>query len=724
MKRLLPLLLLGLSATLTAAETPWQSNKHGQVRLIADLERAPAHGPILLGVEFKTIPGWHVYWKNAGDAGYPPSVHWEGSRGVENFVLRWPAPTRYALPGDITAIGYEGEVVYPVEARVNASGDALHIQAKVDYLTCGEECVPYKYTFSLDLPVGKDVLSDGNTAPLIARWLSQTPEASSRGTALRLHPQFLASPRGFYIQIDVSGAGPLAASSAIDAFFEKSDIVNFGAPSVRAQDGILRLQVPVTTLSGAPPPQSLKANYIVTHVPENGNSVTLADAQTLTAKKTSEPPTPATTPTSDAASSSAPPPMAAPSFAVLFLLAFVGGLILNVMPCVLPVLSIKLLGLLQHGGHAHRVIIRDALASAAGILVSFTVLAGAVVSAKAAGHAVGWGVQFQEPLFVAGLALVVLLFALNLWGLFEIQLPLAFSRLGAVDPNDEGLGSYFTSGLFATLLATPCSAPFLGSAVGFAIAQSAGVVFLIFLSVGLGMSSPYLLLAIFPGSIRWLPRPGAWMLRVRAAMGFLLAATVAWLLHVLSRQIAARGLWIFSATLLAVCLLIWWRERLRMSGRYDRARRTALAVCGGAILLGAILAVRSFPRLPEEAASGLSSEDVRWVPFSEEALAGELAAGHDVFLDITAEWCFTCKVNEARVLANAEVLQALKESQAVLMRGDWTNHNAAIGDFLTHAGRAGIPFDAFYRPGKPPVLFSEFLTKRAVLDALKSGTEN
>jgi len=527
---------------LRAAATEWKVNPNGQVRLMASVDRAPRQGKILLGFHFKTAPGWYVYWKNPGDSGYPPSVHWEGSAGFADPRMLWPAPTKFILPGQITEYGYEGEVVYPVEARLEAKGQAVHVAATISYLTCDTACVPYKYTFVLDLPVGQRK-ADPEAAKLIDRFLALVPSGKT------------------------------------------DDQIRRAAPVV------VKNLLPV---------------------------------------------------------SETPAPLRSLSIATLLLLAFCGGIILNVMPCVLPVLSIKLLGLVKQSGHAHALIARNSLLSAAGIVASFLGLGALAVAAKEGGRAVGWGIQFQNPAFVMFLAVVAFLFALNLWGVFEIRMPRMFGPLAVTYGQGDSALAHFMSGLFATLLATPCSAPFLGTAMGFALTQSTGTIMTAFASAGAGMAFPYLILAIFPMSLGWLPRPGLWMVRLKMAFGILLAGTAAWLVWVFLQQ------------------------------------------------------VRSTPR----------------EPFDESRIQTILAEGRPVLVDVTADWCVTCKYNERFILRSADVKAALQQKNVVLMRADWTKHDETIRQYLAKFGRSGIPFCAIYEPGKAPVALSEFLTKKQVLDVL------
>lgn len=599
-----------------AAASAWQKNPHGQVRLIAPYRVAPQKGPIYFGIHFKTIPGWRVYWKKSGDAGYPPRFKWEGSRGFIHPEVLYPTPKKFIEPGNILAIGYEKEVVYPVRAIAEGSEHQLHIVANIDYLTCDGSCVPYRYTLLLDFPKGTPPQSDPAVEALLQRYLAQVP-----GVEDIPHP----------------------------------------APS------------PVQPLRLWRTP----ANDLVAGAGEEG------------------------------------------IFGIL-LLGFLGGLILNIMPCVLPVLSIKLLGLLQQGGQGRQLIVRNALASAAGILFSFVILAGATILAKRAGLAIGWGTQFQESLFVACLAIVVMLFTLNLWGLFEIHLLPILPRFGSLGQG-EGILSYFASGVFATVLATPCSAPFLGTAVGFALAQPARIILLVFLAIGCGMALPYMSLVVFPGTLRWLPRPGPWMAHLRVVLGFFLAATLVWLLFVLSSQVNSVGVAYFQLCLLGVAFLVWMKQVL-MTSRF-RDSRGLMAVLWLMILglVGTSLKVVVDPRSKNVTASATAERLAaqEWIPFNEGQIPFLLKEGRSVFVDVTADWCFTCRVNEKTVLESNEVRQAFQSKGIIFMKADWTNHNQSIATYLATFGRYGIPFYVLYRPGQVPLLFSEFLTKKPLLDALK-----
>ncbi len=421
----------------------------------------------------------------------------------------------------------------------------------------------------------------------------------------------------------------------------------------------------------------------------------------------------------------------AKGLAGMLFLALVGGLILNAMPCVLPVLSLKVFGMVRSAGHGRSEVVRGATATAMGILVSFWALALAAIAAKSAGAAVGWGVQFQRPGFVAFLAVVVVLFCLNLWGLFEIPLPQRLARLGGSAPR-EGLAGHFASGLFATLMATPCSAPFLGTAVGFALAQKAPAILAIFTAVGLGMALPYLLLAVAPGTARLLPRPGAWMDTLKGVMGFLLAAAAVWLFYVLSGQVSPERVAAVQIGLLALSLFLWLRHRQMQSGvegssgsrPWTRWIAEAGMIAAVALTVGvaAVSPAVGTPGSPDARLSAESSPGlISWQPWQRERAESLASEGKLVFVDVTADWCFTCKVNERLVLETPEVSGAFEEHGVVPMKADWTNRNDEIGKFLAEHGRYGIPFYLLYQPGQKPRVFAELLTKDGLVQAVETA---
>ncbi len=436
------------------------------------------------------------------------------------------------------------------------------------------------------------------------------------------------------------------------------------------------------------------------------------------------------------ASPAAPPPAGGGlSLLAALVPALLGGLILNGMPCVLPIVSLKLFGFAQASGRPRREIVGGALMTTLGILVSFWALAGATLLARSAGQAVGWGIQFQNPVFVTFLALVLTLFTLNVWGLFEINLPHALaSRLGghthsaheghshsAHAANHQagggGHSGHFFSGVFATLMATPCSAPFLGTAVGFALSQPAATIVFVFTMVGIGLATPYLLLAAMPRATRLLPRPGEWMVTLRGVMGFLIAGTTIWLLYVLAAQMDSARLAFLEIGLLTLALFIWLQSRSRKTGLRVFGRVGAVAAAVLVLLLANGATAQS--RGPGAAAGGVQVLDwVPWDPVQAETLAAE---GRLVFVDVTADWCATCKVNERLVLETDETAELFDRYEVVAMKADWTNRNDDIARYLASFGRYGIPFYALYRPGQQPHVFSELLRGGRLEEAIRNS---
>jgi suppressor for copper-sensitivity B len=414
-------------------------------------------------------------------------------------------------------------------------------------------------------------------------------------------------------------------------------------------------------------------------------------------------------------------PAAGEGIFLMLALGLLGGLVLNVMPCVLPVLSLKVFGLVRSAGHGRAEVTAGALATAAGILTSFWALAGAAIAARAAGSAVGWGVQFQRPGFVVFLVLVIVLFCLNLWGLFEIPLPQRLARLGGAGPR-EGIAGHFASGLFASLMATPCSAPFLGTAIGFALAQKAPLILAIFTAVGLGMALPYLLLALAPGTARLLPKPGAWMENVRGVMGFLLAAAAVWLLYVLAAEVSPERLAMVEIGMLALALFAWLHHRGATPGSPGSAALRRLGAVGMVVAVLGTFALATGSETRTQSTAVKTAGLIPWVNFDRTRAESLAAAGTPVFVDVTADWCFTCKVNERAVLNTPEVAHAFAEHAVVPMRADWTNRNDEIGAFLAEHGRYGIPFYLLYLPGGEAQVFSELPSKEGLVEAVRKST--
>jgi suppressor for copper-sensitivity B len=656
-----------------AASGPWASGEMVRARLLAATDTAGSDKQIRAGLQVTMADGWDTYWRSPGDAGTPPAVDWIGSANVASVDWRWPAPTRFTLFG-LETFGYLDEVVFPLTILSERPGGPVALRGRLDILVCSTVCVPRSLELSLDLPAGTTA-ADPEAANLIARYEAQVPDDGSR-SGLAVDGAAVLPGNPAVLEVRLSSRQPLSAPDVIVEIGRWT----FGKPefSFGTGRGTATALLPVTSGPDA------------VSMPGSDVTVTVLDG-----RRASE-----TRGTVAAGAARAVWDSLLPFLGV----ALLGGLVLNLMPCVLPVLSLKLMAALRHQGQARRQVRLGFLATAAGVVASMLALGGTLAALKAAGLAVGWGMQFQQPVFLMAMAAVLTVFAASLAGLFEIplssRLATAMGRAGG-----DGLAGSFAAGAFTTVLATPCSAPFVGTAVGFALARGPAEILAIFGALGVGLAAPHLLGAAFPGLVRLLPRPGWWMIALRRVLAIALAGTAAWLLTVLAAQTS----WLAAGAVAAALVVLTGALALRPRvGALAAAAVVALALLGAGT---APLVLRAAP--PNAAATA-------WAPFDEAALRRFVAEGNVVLVDVTADWCASCKVNDALVLARPEVAAALAEPGVVAMRADWTRPDVRISDYLANNDRFGIPFNAVYGPGAPRgIVLSEVLTREAVLDALR-----
>ncbi len=687
---LLPCLIAGGSQAFAAA-SDWSVAAQASVRLIAAVDGVGDRPSVPMGIQFRLKPGWKIYWRSPGDAGLPPRADWSGSRNIADTAVSWPAPERFSVFG-LETVGYEGEVVLPIEARLGEPGRPVSARAKVSYLVCAQICVPQEAMLTLAIPAGPAAPSP--EAYLLARYAARVPPKDGRH-GLSLSPVSLVpAASGFVLTMRATAT---AAFAAPDVFIEGPDGAVFDRPSVKLERGgrIADLTVKGSGLDAA-------------HLAGKPLRVTLVDGDRSLETVLTVP-----------APGQTVPQAAAPDRTILAILALalLGGLILNLMPCVLPVLSIKLLGVVGYGGAAARKIRTGFLAAAAGIVASFLVLAATLIGLKEAGAAVGWGIQFQQPVFLVLLAVILTLFAANLFGLFEIRLPGPLADFAVRHGHGSSLAGHFMTGVLATLLATPCTAPFLGTAVGFALSRGPTEIALVMLAVGIGLAFPYLAIAAFPRLVSWLPHPGKWMIVLRRILALALVAAVIWLLTVLRSLIGADAV-ISVAVLLAVIAMVLGAKLLPESrvGRHSGVIVAGLAV---AVLLVPVFRAES-PAPPTRVAA-----TDHWVAFDEGAVKGLVDQGKVVLVDVTADWCITCQVNKRLILDDTAVAAALAEPSVVTMRADWTRPDPAIARYLARFGRYGIPFNAVYGPSAPDgIALPELLTTDAVLTAIAKAGGN
>ncbi|QKJ58347.1 protein-disulfide reductase DsbD family protein [Serratia fonticola] len=665
------LLVLWLPAT-QAADSGWlqsPQNDHAQVRLRADTSNGD-ETRVLLAVELEK--GWKTYWRSPGEGGIAPAITWQGNPPPATWF--WPTPQRFDVAG-ISTQGYQQQVTLPIVLK---GAVPQQLAGRLTLSTCSNVCILTDYPFKLDLTAPADPKFNHD----FAQAMGQVPIASGLVDSLR------AGYRNGELQIS---AERTAGWQQPELFFDTVAETDLGKPTVSSDGESLQARVPVSDGWGDAAPD-LRGKQLRLVISDGG----IAQEATLTIGG----------------------PLVLPSTAAFplwqaVLMALAGGFILNLMPCVLPVLGMKLGSILQVEQRDRRSVRWQFLASSLGIVVSFMALALLMTLLRLSNHALGWGIQFQNPWFIGFMVLVTLLFSANLFGLFHLQLSSSLNTKLATH-NGRGLSGHFWQGAFATLLATPCSAPFLGTAVAFALAAPLPVLWGMFVALGIGMSLPWLLIAAWPTLALRLPRPGRWMNGMRLVLGLLMLVSSLWLLSLMTNHIGVRPTLIVGAILLLGLLLaVWQRLGARSAGI---AAASVLVVGGLALLVGSLTA--SQWRQPLH-------DNIAWQPLSEQAIVQALADNKRVFVDVTADWCVTCKANKYNVLLRDEVQKALSAEDVVALRGDWSRPSESISTFLQLRGSVAVPFNQIYGPGSPDgEVLSPLLTREAVLQALSTAKGN
>ena len=677
--------LLVLLAIFAPAAAQVDAGPKVTARLISDRDAVKPGGTLTVALEEDIRPGWHTYWSNPGDAGAPTTIAWTLPLGWKAGAIQWPYPMREPV-GPLMDYGYEGKLWLLVElqAPADAKPDTqVTLSAKVGWLVCQNVCIPEDATLSLN------VFVDANAPPPDSIAAEQFAVARAKLPVVSPWPMHYALDND--LRLFVKAPALAGAAEPVDAHFFPADpgeVEDAGAQSFGlAKDGLVLTLKPggklakratldgVLVLTSADHSvQALQVHATRGAVPQAG----AAGGEDFT-------------------------------LALALLFALIGGLILNVMPCVLPVLAMKALSIAKHAGAPHNHARAEAFAYCAGAILSFVGFGLLVVLLRAGGAAIGWGFQLQEPIVVAGLALLMFAVGLNLSGVFEVD----------VIPVGEGLarrggliGAFFT-GVLAVAVAAPCTAPFMATAIGYGFTQSMPVVLAVFAALGLGFALPFVLLGLFPAMHRILPKPGAWMLRLKQILALPMYGAAAWLLWVLAQQVDRNGLIAAIAAMAAVGVSLW----LWGATRFGRTRKLGaiIAVIGIAGALFALSLVKGAPPpLVETHYAGLVSE-----PYSAARLDQLRAQHRAVFVDATASWCITCLVNEEAALSRPQVRKLFADKHIAFLVADWTNQNPQITALLQAHGRSGVPLYLYYAPGAAdPVVLPQILTPGIVLGTI------
>ncbi len=689
-----PLIAAALMWATATPATP-VTTPHVEAELVAEHTGWIPGTPNWVALRLKPEAGWHTYWRNPGDSGLPTTLSWTLPDGWKAGEISWPYPSMHRL-GDLINYGYDAQTLHlvPIEVPASAEGEAA-IRALAKWLVCSDICIPEQAELSLALPVSDIATADPVWSQRFADTRQRLPQVEP------LAGRFAIADGEVRLQVD---AVELAGAASVEFYAYADDLVNHGAKQRLALAGTVARFAQAQSAFLSDPPDSVEGVLVV-----KGQSDTYAYTVAATPGEVATVALPA-----EAEPAAEPSPAAAiepPTVWLALGFALLGGLILNLMPCVFPVLSIKAISVLENRRGDPVAERLHALSYTGGAVLSCVAVVLAILLLREGGQQLGWGFQLQAPAFVAFLAYVMLALGLSLSGLVQFG-----TRLMGVGQElvEQGgyTGSFFT-GVLAVVVASPCTAPFMGTALGFALTQPAHIAVLVFAALGVGLALPFLLLGFFPALGAWLPKPGHWMETFKQVMAFPLYLTVVWLLWVLGRQTDIDAVAIALCGLVALAFALWlWSEPARRPVRHGLAVLTALASLGLLAHPALTTPAARAPAAPAAATPGAAE------PYSDARLAELRAAGRIVFVNFTADWCITCKVNEKVVLENADVRRVLAEKNVAWLTADWTTPDPAITAALARFGRSGVPLYLLYPPEGEPEILPQILTPDTLIEAV------
>ncbi len=686
-------------------------DKNVEAQLVSSVNSIQPGVPFTVALKLKIDPTWHTYWKNPGETGKPTELKLNLPEGFTAGDLQYPVPKRFVVDFGYDIVeagfGYITEVLHPITITPPADlavGTPVAISGTAEWLMCDPNtCIPGKAALTINLNVS-ETASPSSAAGEVDAAISKIPESTDWKTSIALEGGEVI------VTVDTGGAD-LPAVEKIHLYPNENFIFDqLSVPEISNTDGKLTFTFKKYEKLESAPENFGGIIVAETDTGKQGFNISTSAGETSAAAST--PATPATTETTEADKPATPEelPFGGGLFGFL-LAAFLGGIILNIMPCVFPVISLKVMSFVGQSGEDRKKVLAHSLTFALGILVFFWILTIMLIVLRSAGSDdIGWGVQLRQPGFVIGLIFVMVLVALSLFGVFELGA--SMTTVGGDLANKSGYAGSFWSGALAVLLATPCTAPLMAPAIGFALVQPAGIMFLVFTALGLGLAAPYFIFAIFPKLLDVIPPPGAWMDTFKQFMGFPMLAVVVWLSGVLSKQLSVGGLQWALASVLIAAIAAW------IFGRFAGFNQPASKRTKGKIAAALVFALSLYVAYDaSQKRAPASTTDIR------DVIAAHRAEGKDVFVDFTAEWCLTCKVNERVAIKTDEVQNAFKENNIEFVIGDWTNKDASIAAVLEEHGRAGVPLYLLYPAdqSKPAVMLKEgILTPGDILEAIES----
>ncbi|MCF6777219.1 thioredoxin family protein [Thiotrichales bacterium 19X7-9] len=647
---------------------------------------------ILLGVRFVLFDNWKIYWRNPGVAGIPPEFSWDDSKNIQITKMLWPYPKRKMILG-IESNVYEHEVIFPVIAEVLEPKKKAEVALTLNYILCRiDACIPAKTKLSLTLLPGDAVISP--KANQIQVFLDKVPKLDYL-PSLKLHSVELTKGQKGIPELLITTSS-LDAFVAPEIFIEGPNDLFFNAPKLyrKLSDSKFQFVSQIyhnSNMDQAPKVSPLSQKVTITLVDQNS---ALEKTMLITRYETG-----------------------IKVLTIILLIATLGGFILNFMPCVLPILFIKISDIINNSDKSQGRVRKEFLSTAVGILASFFVLALVAVFFKVVGVDFIWGVQFQQPLFIIFMMVILTFFACNFFGFFEFKMFLSVNSFAMKTHAKNYLIEHFFRGIFATLLATPCSAPFVGTALGFALSRSPFDIIIIFLAMGLGFASLYLLIAIFPKVIKCIPKPGVWMRKLQIILGMLLIGTIIWLLYILSMQLNLLAIVTMIALLIIIAAMLFIKYKFLVQSK----KVFGLLI----ILLVFISFMIPFLTIFTNRYSDVEMSHTFWKPFNLERIPLYISQGKVVFVDVTATWCATCFYNKKFVLESPKVITALNQENIIAMRADWTNKSIKITRYLNSFDRHAIPFNVIYSQQYPQgIVLPELLTQTKVLNALEKASQS
>ena len=647
----------------------WSVSETSKLRLVSPYSQNDSKN-ILIGLEYQMEPGWKTYWKSPGDGGFAQKISWDNSTNVKNINILWPTPIEFEILG-LTSLGYQNDVIFPLEIELEDKSKNTFLNLHINFLICKEVCIPGDATLFLEIPSGEKKLTDNYFN--LEKALSLLPEEDFKSSYIKeINLKTFSDDKRSTFQLQFNS----------DKVFYNPKIFlhsPFGLPVVKNSISYSNDNKRITTDFNFDKDLISEKKFPLEIIikDKNHNFKQVLDVQMQNESLNLE---------------------TNRNYFYYILISLIAGLILNVMPCVFPVLSIKLMSVFSSEKQNTSI---SFITTALGIITSFVLLGLIFLFLQYFNMSIAWGMQFQNPYFLIFITLVIFLFMMNMFGQFEIILPSKLNNLSFLDNSNNKYLKDFFNGFFATLMATPCSAPFVGTAITAAFTQSYAIGISIFLFMGIGMSLPYLLIASFPKLIKFLPKPGKWMVYVKYILGLLLLATVLWLLNILSNFFNTY----FLTLLIIFFLVLSYRQKISF-------QRNAITI----LVLFSIFSLSSFKAFQQNI---IIDNEKDWLNFFDVEVDKLINNKQLVFLDITADWCATCQFNKLNVLNSDKIIQLFKDNKVTLVRADWTRPNKKINIFLEKYDRFGIPFNAFFSDNFPDgLLLSELLSEKEIVNVI------